>query len=116
MIEPDYIYAKIYSKYFNKLGFPTSIAKDAQSALNSINELSPDIILMSMDLVKHSSIELIHEIRSYADLDDIRIVLLSSIPKKEYLSRFPNFLKQYKILDYIYRPDSSLSSIAKIIA
>lgn len=114
LVEPDKILADSYASYLKSVGYEVETATTAQNALNKINSAKPEIIIVELELANHSGIELLYEIRSYADLADVRIIILSMIRPSD-ISDHDNFMKQLKIYKYLYKPDIKINNLAELI-
>jgi CheY-like chemotaxis protein len=84
VVEPDKILAKTYVQQFLLAGLDVTLARDGQTAVQYIDELKPDVLMVEMQLGAHSGIEFLHELRSYEDWADIPVIVNSSVPKEAF--------------------------------
>ncbi len=102
--------------YLAKLSrdYRISYAKNAQSAVDILDNDRVDVLLTDVMLGSHDGIELIHEVRSHGDWQDVKIVVLSSLPA-EY---FPIPQKQwslYGINNFVYKPEVKPGQLTQIV-
>lgn len=110
LIEPDAILARQYEKAFTNAGVNVRVVYDAQSALGDIDRLTPDVVVMEMQLSGHSGVEFLHEFRSYEDWSNIPIVVHSSVP--EYaLGVDDKIWRRFGVDRYFYKPKTSLQQL-----
>lgn len=111
IIEPDKILARIYQDYLIQNNFKVEIALNAQDAMEVIDSFCPNLILIEIKLAKNSGVELLREVRSYRDLDQIKIIIFSSILFRIYQKKWKNIAQDFKISRYIYKPEASLNHL-----
>ena len=114
LVEPDRILQKTYSKALESADNKVVCSSGAQEALNALNVEIPDMIIMELELPKNSGIELLYELRSYGDLDKIKIVILSTISEKEMLKNFGDFKSQFKLYKHLYKPTTTIKKIIEL--
>lgn len=110
IVDADRLYKQACSKYLLNKGYTTAESASAQTAIGKCEDQKPDIILVDLQLVGHSGVEFLHELRSYGEWQNIPIILLSSIPD-DSLSQFADSFKQLGIARCAYKPDTSLSKL-----
>ena len=110
IIEPDQILARQYQKAFTQAGVEALVCNDAQTAVMTVDEAKPDVIVLELQLAGHSGVEFLHEFRSYEDWTDIPIVIHSSVP--EYaVGSDSKVWKQLGVIRYFYKPKTSLQQL-----
>ena len=57
LIEPDKTLAGIITKMFARKGYTTSWSTSAEDAIEKIDELKPDTIILEIQLAKHNGVE-----------------------------------------------------------
>ncbi|GAC1392544.1 MAG: hypothetical protein NVSMB46_08700 [Candidatus Saccharimonadales bacterium] len=109
LLEPDVILGDIYSKAFQSHGHSVRLHNDAQLSINYIDESKPDLIILEAQLVEHNGVEFLYELRSYAEWQDIPIIMHTIIPENKFA------LKDIKhlvgIRDYLYKPQTTLAKL-----
>ena len=114
LIEPDKTLAGIITKMFARKGYTTSWSTSAEDAIEKIDELKPDTIILEIQLAKHNGVEFIHEARSYPDLCDIPIILYTSVSKQDLLIA-EETLRALNIKKYLYKPFVSISDVLNAV-
>ena len=114
LIEPDLVLAKIYSKALNAVGYEITVMGKAQSAILALDAQLPDLIILEPQLVGHSGIEFLYELRSYADLQNIP-VLIHSFVQLEAFNQSREVLRTLNVVGYLYKPQTSLQQLITLV-
>ncbi len=114
LIEPDQILAKTYFQSIEKLGFKVTHTTGAQSAIYSMDQQTPDLVILEMQLIKHSGVEFLYEMRSYKEWQKIPVLLHSFIPVQK-IHKLQDSLSQLSVSGYLYKPQTSLSQLNNMI-
>lgn len=110
LVEPDVILARQYQKAFAGSGIDVALCSNAQSAIVSIDEKTPDVIVLELQLAGHSGIEFLHEFRSYEDWSNIPVIMHSSVP--EYaVGADSKIWKQLGVERYFYKPKTTIKQL-----
>ena len=73
--EPDLV--EILTALLNERGFASSGALDGTEALEIVRSVRPDAILLDLDMPKMNGWEFLKHMKAYAELQNIRIVILT---------------------------------------
>ena len=115
IIEPDRILARAYMGALEATGHTVQISTTAQGGIQEADEQRPDVVLLELQLVAHSGIEFLYEFRSYADWQDIPVVIVSNVPPAEF-NQSTGVLNDYLgISTYCYKPQTDLRHLAQIV-
>lgn len=114
LIEPDRLLADQYVSALEGVGDCT-VVYDAQSAISTIDESPPDIIVLELLLNSHNGIEFLYELRSYSDLHAIPIILHTYV-RHEDVSSDESLLYELGVKDYLYKPEVSLAQLASSVS
>jgi DNA-binding response OmpR family regulator len=109
-LEPNKILGDTYFKFFSAKGFSVRIVSSAQDAITISDELTPDLVIIEIQLKKHNGIDFIYEFRSYPDWQSVPIIIQSMVPPRE----FPidkKFWKNLNVVNYFYKPKMKLSNL-----
>jgi len=109
VVEPDELLAKTYRRILNDSGYYVRSSTNAQDAIIDIDSTKPDVILVEIQLRLHNGIELLNEIRSYPDLSEIPIIVLTYVPEASFSSLLND--KQLKIVKYLYKSQATHQDI-----
>ncbi len=107
LIEPDMILAKSLNKYLEDEGHKVNVCYSADGALKLLDKANVvDLIIMELLLPANGGVELIYEIRSYQDLKELPVIVLSFAPfAKAGITR--HNMKSLGINAYLYKPATS---------
>ncbi len=86
LVEDDVWLAELYRDILQTIdGCKVLHAPNAEAALAHIDTHSrPDLIILDMFLPQHNGIELLHELASYDDSGKVPVVILSSVPSRDF--------------------------------
>ncbi len=108
-IEPDAILAKSFKNYFSK-DYKVRITPSAGQAIDLADELTPDVIVMELQLKHHNGIDFLYEFRSYIDWQDVPIIIYTIVPPDEFPSD-KSFWSKLNVQEYLYKPTTKLSQL-----
>ncbi len=111
LVEADKILSKVYSEALGANGYEVRVASSAQKAINLIDEFKPHIIILEPQLSNHSGVEFLYELRSYKDLQDIPVIILSNIPKIEFSTSLDMLFSKLKVKKYLEKDNSSIRDL-----
>ncbi len=83
VVEDQQVLATAYSNKFRGEGFNVEVAMDGEAGLDLITRITPDLVLLDLHLPKLSGLEVLKKTRSNPDLQDLPIIVLSSLAKPE---------------------------------
>lgn len=115
LVEPDVALVKIYGQALETAGHQVCVATDAQQAIDLIDEAVPDVVFLELQLVGHSGIEFLYELRSYAEWQKLPVIILSNVAPGEFTGSQNIFRRQLGINKYLYKPQASLEKILATI-
>lgn len=78
IVEDEPWLGEIYQASLQKAGFSVQLVTDGQAAIELIDQNQPNVIVLDLLLPGGNGLQLIHELKSHADLKDIPIILCSS--------------------------------------
>jgi CheY-like chemotaxis protein len=78
IVEDDQWIADCYAKWLAAEGHSICFSRDAQEAIDSIDDLPPELIILDLLLPNANGIQLLHTLQSYSDLASIPVILCSS--------------------------------------
>jgi DNA-binding response OmpR family regulator len=115
LIEPDKILADLYVQALAHEGHITRRTVSAQDGVFCVDEQLPDVIIVELQLVAHSGIEFLYELRSYAEWQDIPVVIHSCIPPTEFSDSTGLLMKRLGVVTYLYKPHTSLRLLLRAV-
>jgi DNA-binding response OmpR family regulator len=114
LIEPNMLLAKSYTSQLGASNLKVTIAPDAPTGLQLIDEINPGLVVLEMQLAGHSGVEFLHEFRSYEDWLGIPVIIYSSVP--EYAFGLDKTMwHKLGVSRYLNKSKTSVSQLAGII-
>ena len=114
MLEPDAVLAQTFREVLELAGHEVVVCREAQEAVFSVDDAKPAIILLELQLVGHSGIEFLYELRSYADWRDIPVVIVSNVPPYEFNANAELLRDSLGVTEYCYKPQTSLAQLLSL--
>lgn len=109
---------EIYARGLVAAGFEVSAATSAQSALDALDELDIDLIVIEIALPVHNGLTVIYELTSYSDWAKIPVLILSSVPKDNFNSP-DEVWEKLNVVEYMHklktRPSDLAAAVKKVI-
>jgi DNA-binding response OmpR family regulator len=111
LIEPDRVLAEIYRQALLATGHTVVCCASAQAGIISADQHRPDLVILELQLVEHSGIEFLYELRSYPDWQDIPVIIHTHVPPGEFTANRRLLKEQLGVASYIYKPTASLKEL-----
>lgn len=115
LIEPDTILANTYGQAIEAKGHSVVTVPTAQSAIHAADTQRPDLVVLEMQLVSHSGVEFLYELRSYDDWQDVPVIIHSVVPPGEFIGSWSLLQEQLGVQKYLYKPKTSLAKLLRTI-
>ena len=119
LVEPDRQLAETYATAFSQAGYQIGVRANAQTAIQAVDSLSPDLIILEIQLVEHSGIEFLYELRSYPEWQGIPVIILTQIPPAEFNDNLQILRRELNVGAVLYKPQASikkmLSAVGEIV-
>jgi DNA-binding response OmpR family regulator len=115
LLEPNRLLAKSYLRALQAAGHTVQVCTTAQSAIFCADEQSPDVVIMELQLVGHSGIEFLYELRSYADWQSLPVAILTTVPAGEFSDAWPILKNELGVSSYHYKPLMSLKQLVSTV-
>ena len=113
LVEPDQYLAVIYSSALQHNGHIVSIARTVAQSVNLLDAEKFDLMIIELKIAQHNGIELLYEMRSYVDWNNIRIIIHSSVPEQKMMTS--KTMAQLDVDKYLFKPRTSLSELCENI-
>lgn len=110
LIEPDYVLARTYYEALSRAGHQVIPTAGAQTALLVADDIKPELIILELQLIEHSGVEFLYELRSYPDWQHLPVILHTQVPPAEF-NQSRELLKQLNIQTYLYKPQTTLQEL-----
>lgn len=113
LIEPDAMLALTYVSALSNTGHEVHAVSTAQAGINAADDISPDVVLLELQLVTHSGLEFLYEFRSYPDWRDIPVIIISHVPPAEFNQSTEMLRDRLGVRAYYYKPQTSLANLVR---
>lgn len=111
LIEPDRLLAGSYAQALQLAGHQVNAASSAQAAILTADAVTPDLVILELQLVEHSGIEFLYEFRSYPDWQNIPVLIQTQVPQSEFAGSWQLLQKELGVQAYLYKPRTSLRQL-----
>lgn len=115
LIEPDRLLAGTYRAALQSAGHKVLMCASAQAAVFAADEVMPDVVILELQLVRHSGLEFLYEFRSYPEWQHIPIIIHSHIPAGEFSDSWEVLRDQLGVAAYHYKPLTSLQNLLRSV-
>jgi CheY-like chemotaxis protein len=113
LIEPDRVLAETYKRALESENYTVTPVNGAQAGIIATDEHLPDGVILELQLVGHSGIEFLYELRSYPDWQDIPVIIHSHVPPLEFAGSGPIMTEQLGVSAYLYKPHTTLERLLR---
>ncbi len=114
LVEPDRVLGQTAKSALESLGCEVAWNKTAQSALDSMDDSIPDLIVLEIQLGTHNGVELLYELASYSEWQNIPIII-HTINEKVQREEFSDALNQLKVRQVLYKPATTTASLVNVV-
>jgi DNA-binding response OmpR family regulator len=115
IVEDDRWLAEHYARVLNRAGYHVQTATSALEAMDVIDDVRPDAVLLDVLLTGTSALALLHELKSHPDLAGIPIVLATNLADQIQLEDVKDYGVQ-RILDKAtMQPDDIPAAIRSVL-
>jgi DNA-binding response OmpR family regulator len=113
VVEPDKHLASIYMQALEHAGHSVYLAATIERAVAILDSKAIDMLIVELQIAQHNGIELLYELRSYADWNRVRIIIQSYIPEGRMMSS--QTVKHLGVDSYLYKPKTSLFELCATV-
>ncbi len=105
LVEDDDWLAELYQTVLEQTGaFQVTWARTAEAALTALDHHADiQLIVLDMFLPSHNGIEFLHEMGSYADINTVPVIVLSSVYQHDFAMSEDRW-RHYGVVKYLYKP------------
>jgi DNA-binding response OmpR family regulator len=115
MLEPDAVLAGIYRQALEAAGHKVRRTVSAQDGVFQVDTRLPDLVIVELQLVAHSGIEFLYELRSYSEWQNIPVLIHSCIPPTEFQDSQQLLREILKVQAYLYKPQTTLQALLRAV-
>ncbi len=111
VVEDDKFLANAYKAGFEGEGLEVTIAYDGEEALEQVEQVRPDVIILDILIPKIDGFAVLQRIKANKELEKIPVVIASNLGQKQDIDKG----LELGAVDYIVKSESSVTEIlAKI--
>lgn len=111
LVEPDRLLAETYHRALTDAGHRVAACAGAQAAIMTADQISPDLVILELQLIEHSGIEFLYEFRSYPEWQAVPVLIHSNVPPAEFADSWPILGRELGVDIYLYKPRTSLRQL-----
>lgn len=115
LLEPDIRAGNIYAEALRSRKHMVTTCTTAQQAICEADSLRPDIVVLELQLIRHSGIEFLYEFRSYPDWQSVPAIIVSQVPPTEFAQSGHLLRWRLGVRAYHYKPQTSLRTLLNAI-
>jgi DNA-binding response OmpR family regulator len=115
LIEPDRLLAGTYAEALTVAGHKVVACAGAQAAILAADQKRPDAIILELQLIEHSGLEFLYELRSYPEWQNIPVIIQSGVPPTEFSDGGSLLESELNVKTYLYKPRTSLRQLLKTV-
>ncbi|MDO4426570.1 MAG: Hpt domain-containing protein [Moraxella sp.] len=91
---------KVTSRFLERQGFETVVAKDGVDAIEILQELTPDLMLLDIEMPRMDGFEVATQVRRNSRLEDLPIIMITSRTGEKHRER----AFEIGVTDYMGKP------------
>lgn len=111
LLEPDERQANAIAKF---LKHDVLIAYSAKQLFATLDNQKVDLLITEHQIGEHNSLDILQEVRSYEDLKDLPIIMLTSSHIDSSIIKSKSFVR-LNVGVYIYKPKTRLADLAVVV-
>ncbi len=115
LIEPNTVLAELYQRMLAKEGFEVVHTVSAQEAISEADAATPDIVIIELQLPRHSGIEFLHEFRSYPEWGHIPVIAHTVIAPSRLADLRQPLTQELGVTAILYKPKTSLEILLQTV-
>ncbi|HEV2403275.1 MAG TPA: response regulator [Candidatus Saccharimonadales bacterium] len=115
LVEPDVLLATTYNKAFIHSGYEVSHVTTGQAAIDAADSMSPDLIVLELQLPAHNGLEFLYEFRSYPEWQIVPVITNTNIPFQQLGSAWSVVHDQLGIRAWHYKPQTTLQILLRSV-
>jgi len=78
LVEDDLWLAELESSILEKAGYSVNVAAHATAAIEAVDRIQPDVIILDLLLTGSTGFALLHELQSYGDTQVIPVIICTN--------------------------------------
>lgn len=114
LVEPDKFLGEATKAALVAAGLKVVWRRNAQTALDAVDDQKPDLIILELQLGQHNGVELLYEIASYPEWQDIPSIVYT-LNARAQDQAFATALEQLKVQTVLYKPHAATAELVKTV-
>ena len=114
IVETDKLLADSLASALRRSGHQSLWKVDLQSALEVLDSDKPDLIILDLALAERSGAELLYEIRSYPEWQNLPVIIWSDLSEADSRPMIEG-LKDLRISSYYHKSGSRLNNLLRSV-
>lgn len=112
LIEPDKILATTYSECLTQSGHKVIWKTSGQRAIEAADDQCPDLVIVELQLPGHNGLEFLYEFRSYTEWQEVPVIVLTHVPRREIEGS-----AAWPLLNtvFLYKPTTKLAKLLEAV-
>lgn len=115
LIEPDAVAGPLYAAGLQAADHSVATAPSAQVAIGAADTKTPDVVIMEMQLGAHNGIAFLQEFRSYAEWQQVPIIIHSFQKPPADPDVFVALQQEYGMCSWLYKPQTSIALLVSTV-
>ncbi|HSX29146.1 MAG TPA: response regulator [Candidatus Saccharimonadales bacterium] len=116
LVEPNTLLAKTYTQAMQRAGHEVVHTTSAQAAITAADTRTPDIVVLELQLPVHNGVEFLQEFRSYAEWQEVPVVVHTGITPSHLAGDGREALQRDMGVGVIaYKPHTSLQDLVRLV-
>ena len=115
LIEPNTVLAKVYTRMLEQKGYQARHVTTAQAGIDAADSARPDVVVLELQIAKHSGIEFLHEFRSYPEWLNIPVIVNTVITPNRIADVQQALQRDLGVTTILYKPKTSLEALVQAV-
>lgn len=115
IVEDDKWLAEQYARVIDGAGYKSTITLNALEAIQSVDDILPNAIILDVLLTGNTAFALIHELQSYTDTGVLPIILCTNLASELSLDELAPYGVKQIIDKSIMVPDDLITALKRVL-
>jgi DNA-binding response OmpR family regulator len=115
IIEPDKLLAETYRRALEHGGYEAVCVASGQAAVDSADEMAPDLIILELQLPAHNGLEFLYEFRSYIDWQRVPVIVNTNTLPENIAAVEEILHSTLGVRAWHYKPETSLQLLLRSV-
>lgn len=115
LIEPNTVLANLYKLMLVEKQYEVAHVTTAQAGIDAADAGRPDLVILELQITKHSGIEFLHEFRSYPEWKDVPVIINTAITANRLAPVQESLKQDLGVTAILYKPKTSLEMLEQTV-